>query len=109
MMFKETCQLSRIAINTTAGPLMLRNINCFVHDLSKVELTMSMSVMQALGHSTQSFLSHAASVSPEYDLHDVQTEGRSQNALRLVTGEDGMDTDDESDAPGAGSAGNFIP
>ena len=56
LVFKTSCTLKQVRLQTGAGPLLLRNVQCYVQDLETIEFTMSMGVMHALGHSTKAFL-----------------------------------------------------
>ena len=101
--------LSKLAMDTIAGTLWLRNVPCYVHTLETIKLAISMSIMRALDHFTGDFLLRAVDTSDEYDLTHLQAEGIIQRALFLVPSDDDMDTDDENDSLGSGSDGDFIP
>lgn len=86
---------TRITIDTGADPLVLQHVNCFVQELDKVELTFSVAAMRAMGRSTMAFLKQAATISSEYELAHLHTDGVQQPALRLAIGDDDMEKTDE--------------
>jgi hypothetical protein len=62
-------RFAEVILDTSAGPLVLRNLDCFVHEEDEnVALTISRLVMQRLGYSTDGLLAAARTRQPEYCL-----------------------------------------
>ncbi|GMF41553.1 unnamed protein product [Phytophthora fragariaefolia] len=60
---------SEIVLTTSAGPLMLRNLTCFVEeDNSRMELTVGRQIMKILGYSTDKLLVEARDAQAEWEL-----------------------------------------
>ena len=85
----------RITVDTAAASLVLQHVNYFVQELDEVELIFSVAAMRTMGRSTIAFLKQAATISSEYELAHLHTDGVQQPALRLAIGDDDMEKNDE--------------
>lgn len=58
-----------VVLTTTAGPLMLRNLSCYVEEQNtSMEMIVGRPIMKLLGYSTDKLLVEARSISPEWEL-----------------------------------------
>ncbi|ETP18273.1 hypothetical protein F441_07477 [Phytophthora nicotianae CJ01A1] len=73
-----------IQVQTTAGPLLLRNTPAWVfeHDEEKSTLVLSRPVMERLGYSVDAILAQACDTSREWDMEDLS--GTDGGAIHLI-------------------------
>lgn len=65
-------KFAEVLLSTTAGPLMLRNLLCWIEEGNQeLELTVSRPVMQTLGYSTDTLLANARNVQPEWEIEGI--------------------------------------
>ncbi|KAG6608816.1 DEAD-box ATP-dependent RNA helicase 36 [Phytophthora cinnamomi] len=73
-----------IQVQTTAGPLLLRNTPAWVfeHEKEKHTLVLSRPVMERLGYSVDAILAQACDTSREWDMQDIS--GSDGGAIHLI-------------------------
>ncbi|KAE9282550.1 hypothetical protein PR003_g27379, partial [Phytophthora rubi] len=70
-----------VVLTTTAGPLMLRNLSCYVEEHNNsMEMIVGRPIMKLLGYSTDKLLVEARSISPEWELGGHRTGGSESDA-----------------------------
>ncbi|KAE9309133.1 hypothetical protein PF008_g20785 [Phytophthora fragariae] len=68
-------------LTTTAGPLMLRNLSCYVEEHNNsMEMIVGRPIMKLLGYSTDKLLVEARSISPEWEFGGHRTGGSESDA-----------------------------
>jgi hypothetical protein len=65
-----------VVLTTSAGPLMLRNLSCYVEESNLgMEVTVGRPIMKILGYSTDELLVRARDVKPEWQLGGTEDAG----------------------------------
>ncbi|GMF52587.1 unnamed protein product [Phytophthora fragariaefolia] len=70
-----------VVLTTPAGPLMLRNLSCYVEEHNNsMEMIVGRPILKLLGYSTDKLLVEARSISPEWELGGHRTGGGESDA-----------------------------
>ncbi|KAH7462617.1 Retrovirus-related Pol polyprotein from transposon 297 [Phytophthora ramorum] len=78
-------RFGEVEFATSAGPLLLRNLDCLVHEEDRsLALTVGRPVMNRLGYSTDGLLAAARTRQPEYCLTEPAEEDSDKNNSPLV-------------------------